>query len=211
MKPLVLEGLEDYARSCSTKPGEVYEALREETYASTELPQMQVGHLVGCFLTLMTRLSGARRAVEVGTFTGYSSLAIAEGLKADGELITCDINPDTTKLAQRYWAAAPWGSKINARLGPALQTLQSLKGPFDLAFIDADKGNYVQYWEALVPLMRPGGFILADNVLWSGAVLDPQDDDTKALVAFSRHVAQDTRVEQTLLTIRDGLTLAVVK
>jgi caffeoyl-CoA O-methyltransferase len=157
----------------------------------------------------MVRLANARRVLEIGTFTGYSSLSIAAGLPADGRVVTCDVDPDATAIARRYWARSEHGAKITLELRPALETLATLTGPFDLVFIDADKVNYQRYWDACVPLVRSGGVLLADNVLWSGNVLAPQTQDDHAIVAFNRHVAQDDRVEQVMLTVRDGITVAV--
>jgi len=207
MTYLVPEELEDYAIRHATPFAELYDQLREQTYRETDLPQMQVGPLEGRLLTLLVGLSGARTAVEVGTFTGYSSMCIAEGLPDDGTLVTCDINEKTTSIARSYWDRAPWGRKIELRLGPALDTLSQLQGPIDFAFIDADKENYIGYWEALVPLIRPGGLVVVDNVLWSGRVLDPQSETDHAIVAFNTHAQADDRIEQVLLTVRDGVLL----
>ena len=208
MDPLVDPAVEAYCVTATTPVTELHLRLRDETFAETDLPQMQVGPLEGRFLMLLVRISGARRAVEIGTFTGYSSLNIAEGLPEDGSLVCCDINPDTGAIARRYWDQSPWGHKIELRLAPALETLADLEGPIDFAFVDADKGNYIAYWEALLPKMPSGGLIVADNVLWSGTVLDPQSDSARALDAFNRHVAADPRVEQVMLTLRDGVTVA---
>lgn len=208
---LVPTAIEDFARAHTSALPELYERLREETFASVKSPQMQVGKLEGRFLKLLTQLSGAKLAVEVGTFTGYSALSIAEGLPADGQLHTFDIDPVATTIAKRYWAEAPWGDKITLHLGDARQDLASFvrtSGPIDLCFIDADKGGYKTYWDTLVPAMRPGGLLLVDNVLWSGRVLDPQDADDHHIVDFDRHAAEDPRVELVMLTIRDGLILA---
>jgi caffeoyl-CoA O-methyltransferase len=209
MESLLLPGLDAYAAHHTGPIPAVYEALHEATVAGTTLPQMQVGPLVGRFLMMLTRLIGARRAVEIGTFTGYSSLCIAEGMSEGGELVTCDIDPHATAIARRYWDEAPWGDRITLRLGPALDTLLELDGPFDLAFIDADKTSYIAYWDALVPKMRPGGVILVDNVLWSGSVLAPDTDSARAIDALNEHVRQDDRVDHALLTLRDGVMMAV--
>jgi caffeoyl-CoA O-methyltransferase len=135
---------------------------------------------------------------------------MAEGLPEDGKLITCDIDPDSTTIARAFWARSPHGARIELRLGPALDTINGLDGPFDLVFIDADKGGYIDYWEAVVPIVRKDGVIVADNVLWSGRVLDPREPDDKALAAFNEHVAADGRVEQVMLPVRDGITVATV-
>jgi len=205
---LVEEQLEDYAIGVTSPVSELYSRLQVETWQATEMPQMQVGPLEGRLLMLLVKLSGAKRAVEVGTFTGYSSLSIAEGLPEDGHLVTCDIDPEATSIARRYWAECPWGHKIELRLGPALETLAELEGPIDFAFIDADKKNYIAYWDLVLPKMRSGGLVVVDNVLWSGTVLDPQTDSARAIVAFNEHAAADDRVEQVMLTVRDGVTVA---
>jgi caffeoyl-CoA O-methyltransferase len=210
MLTLLDPDIQHYAHEHTTPSGALFDELRKVTLADTELPQMQVGRIEGQLLTLLARLAQAKNAVEIGTFTGYSSLHIAMGLSDDGTLITCDIDEDTTAIARKFWAQSPAGKKIQLRLGPALDTLKTINGPLDLAFIDADKENYTNYWEALVPKMRPGGVIIADNVLWSGKVLNPQESSDKAIVEFNTHVANDSRVEQVMLSVRDGITLARV-
>lgn len=211
MDRLVDKALEDYAVGATTPASPLHQRLALETWDSMDCPQMQVGAIEGRLLTLLVRLCGARRAVEIGTFTGYSSLHIAEGLGTDGRLITCDIDPVATSVARRHWDQSPWGERIELRLGAALDTLAALDGPIDFAFIDADKPNYIAYWEALLPKMPSGGVLVADNVLWSGRVLDPPEEhseSTAGIVAFNAHVAADERVEQVLLTVRDGVTIA---
>jgi caffeoyl-CoA O-methyltransferase len=210
MLNLVDKAIEDYAERATTPPPPLLEELREVTYARTRVPQMQVGPLEGMLLQLLVRISGARRGIEVGMFTGYSALMMAAALPDDGKLVTCDIDPEAEAIARSFFARSPDGRKIDVRMGPALETLAGLTGPFDFAFVDADKGNYVRYYEAILPLLRRGGWIAADNTLWSGEVLRPaaeQDADTHALVEFSRHVRADPRVDQTLMTVRDGVTL----
>jgi len=207
---LVPEEIEEYAVRQTSAVPQLLEELRKVTYAEMDSPQMQVGALEGTFLQLLVRISGARRGLEVGMFTGYSTLMMAAALPEDGELITCDVNPKAEAVARRFFDRSPDGGKIHIRMGPALETLETLEGPFDFAFIDADKVNYIHYYEKVLPMLRPGGWIAADNTLWNGKVVsDPaeQDDDTRALVAFSRHVANDDRVTQALLTVRDGITL----
>lgn len=208
----VIDGLEDYCRAHTAKLPEIYERLRAETFANVRAPQMQVGQLEGRFLKLMAQLTGAKTVVEVGTFTGYSALSIAEGLPADGRVHTFDIDPVATSVAQRYWAEAPWGKdKIELHLGDARALLKSFleaSGPIDMAFIDADKGGYITYWDTLVPAMRKGGVLLVDNVLWSGRVLEPHDEDDHDIVDFNKHVAADTRVEAVMLSLRDGVFMA---
>jgi caffeoyl-CoA O-methyltransferase len=191
-----------------TKPeSEIFVRLRDETYRDMQYPEMQVGRLEGQFLKMLARLVGARRILEIGMFTGYSALMMAEALPDDGRLVTCDINPKAKEVASRYFAESPHGHKIEIRLGPALDTIRTLSGPFDMAFIDADKSNYPNYYDGVMPLIRPGGIIAVDNVLWSGAVVNPQDDETRAIVAFNDKVQADPRVENVCLTVRDGIML----
>ncbi len=210
-KQIVNPELEAYAARQSSPESALFKNLARATRAKTDLPQMQVGHLEGSFLRLLMKIARAKRVLEIGTFTGYSALAMAEGLPPGGRIITCDINPDTTRIAREYWAQSPHGKKIELRLGPAAQTIQRLKGPFDAVFIDADKENYIRYWQLCVPKVRKGGILLADNTLWSGRVLHPEESSDKAIAAFNRRVAADKRVDIVLLTVRDGLTLAVKK
>ncbi len=208
---LVPEAIEEYAAAHTEPPAPIFEKLREETYATMSSPQMQVGPIEGAFLRLLVRISRAKRVLEIGMFTGYSSLMMAEGLPDDGELITCDINPRAEAVAKRYFAQSPHGKKIVVRMGPALETIRTLKGPIDMVFIDADKENYSSYYDAVLPLLRQGGLLVADNVLWSGRVLDPKEETDRAIVAFNDKVAKDTRVEKVLLSVRDGMMLAVKK
>ena len=209
MIPIVPEAIEAYAGAHSAPEPALLAELAAETRASMKSPQMMVGYSEGLLLKFMVRLMGARRVLEIGTFTGYSALCLAEGLPADGRVITCDVDPHATAIARRYWARSAHGARITLELRPALETIATLSGPFDLVFIDADKQNYVRYWDACVPLVRSGGALVADNVLWSGRVLDPRDRDDHAIVAFNTHVARDLRVEQVLLPVRDGITVAV--
>lgn len=202
------EQIENFAHDHTKPESELFRRLQEETYATMQSPQMQVGRIEGQFLKLLVRLTGARRVLEIGMFTGYSALMMAEALPEDGRLITCDVNPKAEAVARRYFAESPHGHKIEIRMGPALETIARLDGPLDLVFIDADKTNYVNYYEACLPLVRPGGLIVADNVLWSGRVIHPEDDDTRAIVAFDDRVQNDPRVENVCLTVRDGIMLA---
>ncbi len=207
--PLLPPEIEEYAEAHTEPPGPLFEELREKTYAQMNSPHMQVGRLEGTFLRLLVKLARARRVLEVGTFTGYSALMMAEGLPDDGELVTCDIDPNATAMAREFFARSPHGKKIHLRMGPALETLKTLQGPFDLAFIDADKTNYSAYYDAVVPLLRSGGLLVADNTLWSGRILQPEDASDHALVAFNQKVAADPRVDKVLLTVRDGMMLAL--
>ncbi len=208
---LVPEAIEAYAQAHTEPVPPLLEKLREETYASMDSPQMQVGRVEGAFLRLLVRLSRARRVLELGTFTGYSALMMAEGLPDDGELVTVDVDPKAVEVARRYFAQSPHVKKIRVLLKPALEALAELKGPFDLAFIDADKESYPRYYEAVLPLLRHGGLLVADNALWSGRVLDPKHESDRALVVFNDLVAKDGRVEKVLLTVRDGMMLAYKK
>ena len=193
----------------SARPA-LFDELREITYASMQDPQMQVGRVEGGLLKILVAVTGARRVVEIGTFTGYSALSMAEGLPDDGELITCDINPEAARVAQSFFDRSPHGKKISLRLGDALETLSKLPRDLsiDLAFIDADKERYVDYYEEIVPRLRKNGLIATDNTLWSGSVVDPQTESARAIARYNDHVMADPRVENVLLSVRDGLMLA---
>ncbi|HVM67621.1 MAG TPA: O-methyltransferase [Acidimicrobiales bacterium] len=210
---LLNEDLHRYIVEHTTPFDELRARLVEETSALGGVSQMQVAPEQSVFLTLVTRLVGARRAIEVGTFTGLSALSIAAGLAPGGTLICCDVSDEWTTIARRYWKEAGVDDRIELRLGPALGTLANLPaGPsLDLAFIDADKGGYIGYWEAIVPRTRQGGVILADNTLAGGSVVDESVtyDMTVAIREFNDHAAADRRVDLVLLPISDGLTMAV--
>ncbi len=208
MTPLFSPEIEKYASTHSTAPSELLNELEIKTYAECESPQMVVGALEGAFLGMMVAATGAKRVLEIGMFTGYSALAMAEALPDDGELIACDINEETSKIAQSFFDCSPHGKKITIKLGPAIETLGTLDESFDLVFIDADKENYYAYYEAVLPKLRTGGLILADNVLWSGDVLNPKSETDHALVEFNKKVTEDARVENVLLTLRDGVMMA---
>jgi len=207
MNRLVPSDIEAYAEAHSMPESRVCRALREETHRTMEYPQMLVGPLEGAFLKMMTQLMGAKRVLEVGMFTGYSALCFAEALPADGTVITCEVNEKSAELARRYIAKAPFGSKIRICMGPALDTMRTLTGPFDLIFIDADKTNYLNYYRRSLDLLAPNGVILIDNVLWSGEVLKqpPPDESTAAIQELNRTVAADPHVTAVLVTIRDGI------
>ena len=211
MLSLIGEDLEAYVHAHTTPELTLLRELRTETYAKLADPQMQVGRVEGQFLAMMVAITRAERVIELGTYSGYSALAMASALPSTGRLTTCDVDPVATEIALRYFERAPWGDRIELRLGPALDTLAMLAhsgATFDLAFVDADKENYPAYWEALVPMMVPGGVILADNTLWSGKVLDPKHETDHAIVAFNERVRSDERVEHVLLSIRDGVMFA---
>ena len=204
----------DYLLEVSLREPPVLARLREET-AGLPRAIMQISPEQGQFMALLAELLGVRRVLEVGTFTGYSALVVALALPADGRVITCDVNEETTAIARRYWAEAGVADRIELRLGPAVDTLDALladggAGTFDLAFVDADKTNYDAYYERGLALLRPGGLMLVDNVLWGGAVADPlhQDEDTDAIRALNAKIHGDERVSLALLPVSDGLTLA---
>jgi predicted O-methyltransferase YrrM len=206
--------LDDYILGVSLRETDVQRRLREET-ARLPMAGMQIAPDQGQLMALLARLVGARRCLEIGTFTGYSALAVALALPADGRIIACDVNPETTAVARRYWREAGVADKIELKLAPALATLDALLAErqeerFDFAFIDADKENYDGYYERLLRLLRPGGLIVIDNVLWSGAVADrrAKDPETTALRALNQKLHQDERVDLALLPLADGITLA---
>jgi caffeoyl-CoA O-methyltransferase len=207
MKALVPSEIEAYAEAYSAAESDVCRTIREETYRTQDCPQMVVGPLEGAFLKVMTLSVRARRVLEVGTFTGYSALAMAEALPNGGTVLTCEIDPDSAAFARRHWDKSPHGKKIEVRVGPALDTLAGLTGPYDLIFIDADKANYVNYYRRALDLIAPSGVILIDNVLWSGEVLKhpAPDSSTAAIQELNRLVANDPRVTAALLTLRDGV------
>jgi len=207
MSFLVEEPIEEYAEAHTTPPIELLARLAEETKATMSSPQMLTGTIEGRFLELLVFGTGAKRVLELGTFTGYSALAMAAALPEGGRIDTCDIEPKHVEVAQRYIDESPYADKITIHLGPALDTIDRLEGDFDLVFIDADKENYASYYEAVLPRLSERGLIAIDNTLWSGRVLDPQDDTTEAIAALNDMIAADDRVVAVQLTIRDGVTL----
>lgn len=199
----------------SVREPEILRKLREET-AADPMSRMQIGPEQGQFMQLIVRMTGARRCLEIGVFTGYSSLAVALALPAEGSILACDISEKWTAIARKYWAAAGVSDRIELRLAPALETLDGLvrtgaSASFDFAFIDADKANYQAYFERALTLVRTGGLIAVDNTLWQGAVADPnvRDEDTEAIRAFNRRLKEDRRVFPSLVPIGDGLSLAL--
>jgi len=208
------DDLYDYLLSVSLRESGLQRRLRDET-AANPMSRMQISPEQGQFMALLARLIGARRCLEVGVFTGYSSLAVALALPADGSIVACDVSEEWTAVARRYWTEAGVADKIDLRLAPALETLDSLLaagggGSFDFAFIDADKTNYLGYYERALELLRPGGLVAVDNTLWSGRVAQPEvvDPDTVALRHFNERLRRDDRVDLSLLPVGDGLTLA---
>jgi caffeoyl-CoA O-methyltransferase len=209
---LLSEALGDYLVEHGTPPDEVQRELIAETAALGPVAGMQVAPEQGAFLSILTAAIGARHAIEIGTFTGYSALCIAKGLPSDGTLLACDVSEEWTAIGRRYWQQAGVADRIDLRIGPALETIEKLADDvsFDLAFIDADKPNYWNYYEALLPHMRANALILVDNVLWGGNVLnsDASDENTTAIRAFNDRLARDDRVDKVMLPISDGLTIA---
>ncbi len=203
--------LHEYVVAHGTPPDAVQQALIEETRELGGISIMQVAPEQGAFLTLVTKLIGARRAIEVGTFTGYSSLCIARGLPEGGELLCCDVSEEWTAIGRRHWEKAGLAERIRLEIGPAADTLRALpEDPVvDLAFIDADKTGYRTYYEEILKRLRPGGLVLVDNVLWAGSVVDEtnQSDDTVAIREFNAFVAQDDRVDCAMIPLSDGLSL----
>jgi caffeoyl-CoA O-methyltransferase len=201
------EAIEQYALEHSTPPAEMFERLTAETQATQAAPQMSVGALEGSFLSFVVFMKKPQRALEIGTFTGWSSIAMAAALPPGGTLVTCDVNAETNEIAQRYAREAGVADRIEYRLGPAVETLAELDGPFDLVFIDANKDGYIDYYEAVLPKLADDGVILADNTIASGNVLAPNDAMSEQIARFNDYVRADDRVECVLLTIRDGVTL----
>jgi caffeoyl-CoA O-methyltransferase len=198
---------DEYAERHTTPSGELFERLAAETREKTEIPQMMVGEVEGRFLEFLVRSTGARRVLELGTFTGYSSISMARGLPDGGRVTTCDVNEETNAIARRYAEEAGVADRIEYRLGPALDSIAELDGPFDLVFIDADKENYRNYYDAVLPKVAPNGLILADNALRNGRVLE--EDSGEPMQAFNDYVLNDERVECVLLTVRDGILLVM--
>jgi predicted O-methyltransferase YrrM len=204
MARYVPDEVEAYAERYTSVRDELFDRLAVETRATQENPQMMVGTIEGAFLSFLVTMTRAKRVLEVGTFTGWSSIAMARALPPDGTLITCDVNEETTAVARRYAEEAGVADRIDYRLGPAVETLATLEGPFELAFIDADKGGYVDYYEAILPKLAPEGVIAADNTLFG---LDSDGDNARAIAGFNEHVLHDDRVEAVLLPFREGVTL----
>jgi caffeoyl-CoA O-methyltransferase len=207
MSFLVDEKIEEYAERHTTAPEPLLAALAEETKATMSAPQMLTGPVEGRFLELLVFGTGAKRVLEIGTFTGYASLSMAAALPDGGHIDTLDIEPRHAEVAQRYIDESPYADRITIHLGPALEAIAKLEGEFDLVFIDADKENYDAYFEAVLPRLSEGGLIAIDNTLWSGRVLDPPDETTKLIAALNDKLASDDRVVAVQLTVRDGVTL----
>ena len=206
---IVPDEIDRYAEEHTTPPIELLAALAEETYATLRLPQMLTGRVEGRLLEMLVYASGARRVLEIGTYSGYAALSMAAALPPGGHIDTCEIEERHAEVARRYIAESPFADRITVHLGPALETLERLAGTFDFVFIDADKENYVNYYEAVLPRLGERGLIAADNTLWSGRVLDASDtsEGTRAIKTFNEHVRADSRVTSVMLTVRDGVTL----
>lgn len=204
-----LEKFERYAAAHTSPEPANLRVVADRTREFSRASQMLVGQIEGRLLAMLVAMIQPRSVLEIGTYTGYSALAMAAALPQDGHIVTCEINGRHAAIAAESIAASPHAGQVEVRLGPALETIASLPGPFDFVFIDADKGNYRNYYEAVLPKLSTPGFIAVDNVLWSGRVLDTvdQSEDTRALVEFNRYVVNDPRVECVMLTVRDGLTL----
>lgn len=200
----------EYAETCTSPESELLRRLNRNTRAHIMAPRMLSGHLQGRFLSMISWMVRPRRILELGTYTGYSALCLAEGLTDDGKLITIDHNEELEDFARSYWEQSPWGAKIDFRLGWAADILPTLTETFDLVFIDADKRSNSTYFELVFDKLRPGGFVLIDNVLWSGKVVEPvkkSDLDTAAVLAFNQKIQDDPRVENVLLPVRDGIMM----
>jgi caffeoyl-CoA O-methyltransferase len=211
MPGIVPEDIERYAVEHTTPVEDRMDALAEDTRSTLATPQMLSGAVEGRLLEMLVFATDARQVLEFGTFSGYSSLSMARALPPDGRIFTLEVDPEHASFAQRHIDASPYADRIEIVLGPALESVERLDGPFDLVFIDADKENYARYYEAALAKLSPRGLIAVDNTLWSGAVLDPDAEDagesTRALAAFNDMVVQDERVVCVMLTVRDGITL----
>jgi caffeoyl-CoA O-methyltransferase len=206
---IVPQEIERYAEAHTTPPPPLLAELAAETQETLQSPQMLTGPIEGRLLEQLVFVSGARRVLELGTYSGYSSLSMAAALPPDGRIDTCEIDERHAEVARRYIARSAYADRITVHLGPALETIARLEGEFDLVFIDADKPNYLKYYEAVLPRLSPRGLIVADNTLWSGRVVNPEPDDesTQAIAVFNDRVRQDERVVCVQLTVRDGVTL----
>ena len=205
---IVREEIDRYAEAHTTPPGDLLAELAQETRETLPAPQMLTGAIEGRFLEFLVAGSGARRVLELGTYSGYSALSMAAGLPDGGRIDTCEVEERHAEVARRYIARSPYANRVTVHVGPALETIARLEGSFDLVFIDADKVNYRNYYEAVLPRLGERGLIVVDNTLWSGRVLDRDgDDSTRAIVEFNDFVRADDRVTCVMLTVRDGVTL----
>jgi caffeoyl-CoA O-methyltransferase len=206
---IVPDDIDAYAAAHTTPPPELLTQLANETRATLQSPQMLTGTIEGRFLELLVFGLGAKRVLELGTYSGYSSLSMAAGLPEGGHIDTCEASETHAEVARRYIAQSPYADRITVHLGPALDTIPQLEGEFDFVFIDADKENYLNYYEALLPRLSPRGLMAIDNTLWSGRVLDEDDDEetTRVIREVNDRIASDDRVVAVQLTVRDGVTL----
>jgi len=210
MKLFFPEALERYALQHTSPPSPLLDELERETRENLPDAQMLTGRVEGTFLRMLVRMSGARRVLEIGTYTGYSALMMAEALPDDGLLVTCEVSEKHAVIAEGYFRRSPHGGKIRLARGPALETLTSLEaGTFDFIFIDADKPRYPAYYETSLRLLRTGGILCADNVFWSGEVLKPEDEDSRGIAEFNAQVGRDDRAEKVMLSVRDGIYLII--
>ena len=208
----ITENINKYCKEHTVSDNSLLSELEQYTWDNEDVPQMISGQMVGKFLQSIIRMIAAQKIVEVGTFTGYSALQMAEAIPLDGEIHTCELMKKHTETAQSFFDKSDYGKKITIHQGPALESLETLKvGDFDMAFIDADKSNYLEYYKRCLVLIRAGGVIILDNMLWSGSVIDPKDDDSQALRKTGDYIQEDTRVFNMLLPIRDGLMLCIKK
>ncbi len=204
---LVADEIDRYCHARTRGESTLLQEVSAYTKSQRSDSGMLTGRSEGQLLKLLTQSTGARRVLEIGTFTGYSALSFAEGLPEDGHIVTCEVNPENAAIAQSFFNKSPHGSKIELKLGPALETLSTLNAGFDLVFIDADKENYPAYYEASLALLRKGGLLIIDNSLWSGKVLNPTTPEATAIATLNDRIASDTRIENVLLTVRDGINL----
>ncbi|MEM9823473.1 MAG: class I SAM-dependent methyltransferase [Bacteroidota bacterium] len=199
------EAIDQYAAKYSQMPNLLLRQLRAETNAKTDLPVMLSSPTSGNFLRLLVMMTNPSLVVEIGTFTGFATLCMAEALGDNGRIMTCEINPSHIAIAKKYFQRSPFGNKIELREQAALETLRSIKEPVDFFFIDADKLNYINYYEEAMNLLKPGGIIVVDNCLWDGKVLNPKDEETKVIHALNQRIQEDNRVDHVILTVKDGL------
>ena len=203
------EAIDNYCVETTQAEPDLLLELVEKTYSDMGYPNKLSGRTIGRTLKLLTKIHQPKRALEIGMFTGYSALSIAEGMPEDGSLTCCETNPRAIEFAQSFFDRSPFGHKITPIFGPALETIESLEGPLDFVFIDADKRNYLNYYEAVVPLVRSGGLIVIDNSIWQGRVLSPEENSDVAVDAMNKGIATDPRVENVHLHVRDGLNLVI--
>jgi caffeoyl-CoA O-methyltransferase len=207
MTPLFTDTLDAYVDAHATPLEPLLQENHEATYASLSTPQMIAGPVLGQLLRFLVAMTAPRLVLEIGTFSGYSALAMAGGLPPEGRIVTCELSPERAEFAQGYFDRSPWADRIDVRVGPALETVRALEGPFGFVFIDADKEGYTGYYEAVVPKLAPRGVIAIDNTLQGGDVAEPLDEQDRAMAAFNDHVQADERTESVLLSVRDGVTL----